>query len=228
MLTPTQSVATTVLEHSECAEIFQRHRIDFCCRGAISIERAAQERGVELGALMQELSSAIAARTPSGGDVLSSLSTSALVEYIVGKHHAYLHRTLPFLTALAAKVARVHGERNPALRSVDRHVGELSATLLIHLDDEEVRLFPMLSGAAATREAKAREVAAMREEHLGVAALLHAMHVETDGYAAPPWACASYRTLMSELAALERDLFTHIHLENHVLAPRFEWPAEPR
>jgi regulator of cell morphogenesis and NO signaling len=37
----------------------------------------------------------------------------------------------------------------------------------------------------------------------------------------PEWACTSYRTLLSELAALEGDVLRHVHLENHVLMPRF-------
>ena len=43
MVNPSEQVAKVVLEHSECAEVFQRHRIDFCCRGDMSIEQAASE-----------------------------------------------------------------------------------------------------------------------------------------------------------------------------------------
>ena len=61
-LTASQTVATTVLDYSETAAIFQRHRIDFCCRGHLSIEQAARERGVELAALMKSLGEAIEIR----------------------------------------------------------------------------------------------------------------------------------------------------------------------
>ena len=37
----------------------------------------------------------------------------------------------------------------------------------------------------------------------------------------PEWGCSSYRVLMSELEALEGDVLRHVHLENHVLMPRF-------
>jgi regulator of cell morphogenesis and NO signaling len=54
-----------------------------------------------------------------------------------------------------------------------------------------------------------------------VAALLERVRSASDDFALPSWACNSYRTLFSELEQLERDLHTHVHLENHVLKPRF-------
>ena len=43
-----------------------------------------------------------------------------------------------------------------------------------------------------------------------------------EDFTVPDWACTSYRTLFRELSALEKDVFTHVHLENHVLMPRFQ------
>jgi quercetin dioxygenase-like cupin family protein len=54
-----------------------------------------------------------------------------------------------------------------------------------------------------------------------VAALLERIRVASDDLTIPSWACGSYRMLFNELQAAERDTFTHVHLENHVLAPRF-------
>ncbi|MGK4007972.1 DUF542 domain-containing protein [Sorangium sp. So ce1036] len=222
MLSPAQSVANIVLDHSECAQVFQQHRIDFCCRGELSLERAARERGVELPALLGQLERAIAERRGAAPDAMRDASTPALIDHIVGKHHAYLRKALPFVRALAAKVARVHGERNPKLRALDGAVGELSDALLAHLDDEEANLFPALRSAGADVDPEtARALAAMREEHLAVAKLLETLRDASDDFALPDWACGSYRALFGELQAIEQDTFRHVHLENHVLAPRF-------
>jgi len=51
--------------------------------------------------------------------------------------------------------------------------------------------------------------------------LLERVRAAGDDFTLPPWACNSYRALFSELAQLEGDVFTHVHLENHVLRPRF-------
>src|SRR5690606_17370878 len=111
-LRPSQNVATVVLDHSECAPIFQRHRIDYCCHGEVSIEEAARERGIDLDALMRELDQAISERRGPQPASMAELSTEALIEHIVATHHAYLRKTLPFVRVLATKVARVHGDHN--------------------------------------------------------------------------------------------------------------------
>ena len=230
-ITASQTIASVVAAHSETAEVFQRHRIDFCCRGEHSVEVAARERGMEPDELVEQLRRAIENRRGSGplDRNIAELSTAMLVEHIVGTHHAYLRKTLPFLVPLAKKVARVHGEHNPKLLALRDAVEELSDTLLPHLDEEEQQLFPALVSTTglATGEA-ARQLGTMMQDHLVVAALLEQIRGAGDDFTVPAWGCSSYRTLLGELHAVERDTFTHVHLENHVLKPRFEAPAAPR
>ena len=221
-LTASQTVATTVLDYSETAAIFQRHRIDFCCRGHLSIEQAARERGVELAALMKSLGEAIEIRRDGAQPSPKDLSTPALIDHIVDKHHAYLRKTLPFLRPLATKVARVHGDHNPKLRELAEVVDDLTEALLPHIDEEEKILFPALRVTTGAPDPATRaQLATMVDDHLAVAALLERVHETTDDYAIPEWACGSYRTLFRELEEVERDTLAHVHLENHVLRPRF-------
>jgi regulator of cell morphogenesis and NO signaling len=221
MLDPRQTVADLVLDHSECAAVFQRHRIDFCCRGELSIAEAAAARGIEAARLVAELAEAIAARrgTPPGDP--RELSTAQLIAYIVAKHHAYLRGVLPHVQALAAKVSRVHGEHVPALRDLAAAVEALVSALIPHLDEEEQVLFPALTAVQPDPATIAPQLAAMLDEHRAVAELLARIRGASDDFTPPDWACNSYRTLFSELRQLEADVFTHVHLENHVLRPRF-------
>ena len=221
MLDSQQIIADVVLDHSECAAVFQRHHIDFCCRGDLSIEAACERAGIETAALLDELSNAIAERARSKGDP-RALSTAALIHHIVAKHHGYLRATLPFVHALATKVSRVHGGHNPRLQELEALVHELSDVLRTHLDEEEDVLFPaMLAEPPASGAPIARGLDAMQDEHLAVGSLLRRIRKATEEFALPDWACNSYRTLFSELEQLESDVFKHVHLENHVLMPRF-------
>ena len=221
MLDRRQPVAQVVLEHSECARVFQRHRIDFCCHGERSVLQAAQARKLDVATLMAELEAAIQARSVSGDQDPRALTTPQLIAHIVNKHHAYLRENLPLIQTLAAKVSRVHGEHNLKLRVLAAVVEELAETLLPHLEEEERRLFVALDTPRSDPAEIESQLAAMRDEHLGVAGLLAHLHDTTDEFTLPPWACNSYRTLFRELMALESDIMTHVHLENHVLAPRF-------
>jgi regulator of cell morphogenesis and NO signaling len=51
--------------------------------------------------------------------------------------------------------------------------------------------------------------------------LLGTIRKLTAGFTIPEWGCNTYRVLMAELEALEADILRHVHLETHVLAPRF-------
>jgi regulator of cell morphogenesis and NO signaling len=216
-----QAVAEVVLEHSECARVFQRHRIDFCCHGEQSVAAAAHARKLDVAALVDELETAIQTRSAQAKQDPRMLTTPQLIAHIVNEHHAYARENLPLIRTLAAKVSRVHGEYNLKLRVMAAVVEELAETLLPHLDEEEQRLFVTLGAKSSDRAALETELQSMREEHVAVGALLSQLRDATDEFSLPESACNSYRTLFRELMALENDIMTHVHLENHVLAPRF-------
>ena len=105
---PQQTVANLVLDHSECAAVFQHHRIDFCCRGELTITEAAKSKGVELGALTQELSLAIADRRGDRALDPRELSTPRL-----GRAHRLAPPRVPAPDAALRRDARREGGPRP-------------------------------------------------------------------------------------------------------------------
>jgi regulator of cell morphogenesis and NO signaling len=220
MLDPATPVANLVLDHSECAPVFARHRIDYCCKGKKPLADACRDLGLDIGAIVGELETAIAGRhtVPSPVDP-RTLSTREVITTLIAPHHQYLHRSMPYLQILAAKVARVHGEHEPSLLEVALKFDLLVETLRVHLAEEEAVLFPAL---IEHRDVDVIEMLLdMRREHEEVGSMLAELRRAARDYVPPDWACNSYRTLMSELAALEADVLEHVHIENHVLLPRF-------
>ena len=221
MLIRTPTVAAIVLEHPACASVFQKHRIDFCCGGDVTVDQACAARGVEADVVKEELEAAILAREGYRGQDPREMSTPTLIAHIVDKHHRFLRGALPTVLALATKVARVHGAREPKLRALGTAVQELVDALSPHLDREEKVLFPALSEGRGEGPDTAAELAEMTGDHLAVASLLDRIHDASDGFQVPPWGCNSYRALFSELRTMDGDIREHVHLENHVLLPRF-------
>jgi regulator of cell morphogenesis and NO signaling len=218
------TIAQIVTDHAVAARVFQKYGIDFCCRGNVSVAEACRTRPVAPEALFEELETAVAEGAGSDGPDPRTLSTPALIALIVDRHHGYLRRALPYLQPLAEKVAKVHGPHNPKLQPLLETFVAVRGALEPHIDDEEQNLFPALAAPQPDRESIARQVASMNEEHLAVGSLLEQMRTLSDGYATPEWGCNSYRVLMAELEALEGDVLRHVHLENHVLVPRFSTP----
>ncbi len=216
------TVARIVADSFVAARVFRRHHIDFCCHGDVSVPDACRERALDPDAVFAELEAEVAsaAGEPREDDP-TALSTPALLARIVDRHHGYLRRALPSIAPLVAKVASVHGGRNPKLAAVRDAFDGLAAALLPHLDQEEEVLFPALASRRPDPAIVRAELAAMHADHLAVGALLERIREATDGFTVPEWGCNTYRVTMRELDALEADVLRHVHLENHVLMPRF-------
>ncbi len=224
MIDPQQTVGDLVLDHPECAAVLQRHRIDYCCGGNQTLAGACLKRGLDVGPLAAALEQAVRER---GGDEMDArtLSSPALIAHIVVRYHTPLRKTLPFVRTLGAKVARVHGGHNPRLVELDRVIAELADTLEAHIDDEEATLFPTLERREPQPAAAGRLSKTTRDEHEMVGGFVNRMRAASDDYTVPDWACNSYRVLFRELEHLETDVLRHVHLENHVLLPRFAGAA---
>lgn len=217
----TETVARIVARYPETAVVFRGHRIDYCCRGDVTVMDAFSGRNEDLEALFAELESSI--RTTTGGDAedVRSLSDAALLARIVDRHHAYLRQALPRIEPLLSRVAEVHGAHNPKLVALRRAVSELSTVLLDHVDFEEELVFPGLVSLGGPRPSAVGHLQAMAREHLDVGMRLAQLRFLADDFTTPSWGCSSYRLLMSELEGLDADILQHVHVENHVLMPRF-------
>lgn len=214
-----QTVAEIVARFPASARVFQAHRIDFCCKGDQTLAAAAGPAGEP--ELLAEIEAAIRAPAAAAEGPATDLPTPALVGRILDRHHGYLRRALPAIGPVLEKVAAVHGDREPRLAPLLATFLELEAAVLPHLDEEEQVLFPLLLSRAPDRDRVAEALGRMREDHLGVGAALERIRALTDDFTAPEWSCRSYRLAMAELEDLETDLLRHVHLENHVLMPRF-------
>ncbi len=215
------TVAQIVARHSETAAVFQRHRIDFCCRGDVTVAQACAGKE-DPEALFAELEVAVREHAEEESEEdLMSLSATALLTQIVERHHGYLRRALPRVTPLLAKVAAVHGEHNPKLHELRSAFAELGDMLEPHLEFEEEILFPELARPDQPGASPSKHLKEMAREHLEVGTKLAQMRALADDFTTPPWGCSSYRALMTELQELEADVLQHVHLENHVLMPRF-------
>lgn len=214
------SVAQIALDYPSCAQVFHAHRIDFCCRGGLTVQEACAGKGLDAQRIFAELDAAVLSRTAPSDDP-RGLPTPLLIDHIVARHHSYLRRSLPFVEQLARKVARVHGDHNPKLPELATLVSELWQTLEPHLDEEEQAIFPALAAEDPDVKRIASELRAVHDDHLRVGEVLTCIRTLADDYVAPDWACGSYRALMNELRTIELDTLRHVHLENHVLMPRF-------
>jgi len=228
--TEDMTVREIVANDFRTAEVFQRHGIDFCCRGNRSIEEACRSGGISLDRILREVAE-ITAPAASGGPRFNSWDLATLVSYIQGNHHAFVRRTIPVLVNHTQKVAKVHGEAHPEMREVARLFREVADEMTTHMAKEEHILFPYIIALEQAKGANTSTPATpfgtvrnpirmMEAEHESAGDAMARIRSLTSGYAIPAGACTTYRVCLQELEAFERDLHEHVHLENNILFPR--------
>ncbi len=228
----TKTVKEIVVGMPASAKIFEQLGIDYCCGGKNRLDEACQAAGVPLETVTQALEAAGNGEQPGEETTDWSLQPLAsLMNHIVEKHHIFCRQEVARLEPLLQKVVQVHEAAHPELRRIRELFSGLRKELLMHLDKEEMTLFPYIS---RMEESVARGVPFPRPpfgtvqnpvrmmvlEHDNAGAALHEMRRLSSGYHLPPDACNSYRVLYDGLKSFESDMHLHVHLENNILFPR--------
>jgi regulator of cell morphogenesis and NO signaling len=217
-LTPEVPIGRLAAEYPLATRVFARHKIDFCCGGGLPLADVCATKGLDPERVLDEIRTEIA---PAGADVDRWVDAplSDLIDHIVTTYHAPLQEELPRLDAMAEKVVRVHGEKDPErlleLLTVFRG---LAAELDTHMMKEEAILFPMIRRGQGT--GAHGPVTVMVREHEDAGDALRRLRELTRDYTVPEGACNTWRALWAGLAALETAMHEHVHLENNILFPR--------
>lgn len=218
---PDQTIGAIAVNYPASTKVFERHRIDFCCGGGKSLRDVCDARALSLDVVLAELAVVLEERSEDTSRWLSA-PLAELIQHIQQTYHDPLYDELPRLESMAMRVLQVHGHKDfDRLSQLALTVEAVHNELLEHMHKEERILFPaILAGQTVDGP-----LLVMEREHLDVAQQLEKLHTLTDGYKPPKGACATWRALWSGLEGLERDLHTHIHLEENILFPRAQDPS---
>jgi regulator of cell morphogenesis and NO signaling len=225
-----EKVGTIVAEFPGAAEIFKKHKIDFCCGGDRKLHDVITAQGLDFETILQELNAHYVQKKMDSEKKnidWREESITNLVDHIVQTHHAFLQRELPQISELVAKIVRVHGGGHSELLNVHLLFQQLRTEIEQHLAKEEELLFPIVkrydqeNNKSALKEV-VQVIDEIENEHEGAGGILKELRKITSDYKIPLDACATYHLAFKRLEALENDLFRHIHLENNVLHPKLK------
>ena len=220
-LDPSQAIGQIAVQLPGATAVFRRLKLDFCCGGHVSLDQAASDKGLDLQAVVHELS---ALQRPSE---LPDLGTpTELVEHIIARYHEVHRAQLPELIRMARRVEAVHRDNPNTPHGLADALETMEQELLMHMHKEEAVLFPMLR--AGGNSFVSQPIAMMRHEHNDHGEALEHLASLTNDITPPMGACNTWRALYTGLAQLREDLINHIHLENNILFPQFEQAAQPQ
>ncbi|MBU2500820.1 iron-sulfur cluster repair di-iron protein [bacterium] len=217
-ITSETKVGQLAAQHPLATRVFARHGIDFCCGGGEPLGAVCAGKGLETATILAEIAKELEVADETEGR-WDTAPLGALIDHIMVTFHQPLYEELPRLESMARKVLDVHRDKDPErLSELFSLYLEIQAELKQHMMKEEQILFPMIRQGQGAQTGG--PVAVMEKEHEAVGGALRRMRELTDDYTVPAEACNTWRALWHGLAALEKDLHQHIHLENNILFPR--------
>ncbi|MGG0188052.1 iron-sulfur cluster repair di-iron protein [Bacillus rhizoplanae] len=227
VFTETSVIGDIVTQFPKASDLFKSYRIDFCCGGNKQLIDAINERNLSAEEVITNLNTLYYETKLLNEAAIdwTIASYSELIDYIVNKHHRYLNEELPQLSPYVTKVLRVHGSEQPHLAKIHKLFHELKTELEQHLIKEETEDFPLIlafeQNPTDENYTKLRKVVEeLESEHSHAGNIIKELRNITNDFTPPEGACGTYRLVYQRLAALESDLFQHIHLENNILFPR--------
>lgn len=229
MLTKEKTIGELVAEDFRTAQVFRKYKIDFCCKGNRTIQEACENKHVLVEDVYRDLENINQGK--SGDFNFNSWPLDLLAEYVEKTHHRYVEENSAVLLQYLNKLCKVHGDRHPELFEINELFIESAQDLGAHMKKEELMLFPFIKRMVAAKNkgedlpkphfgTVENPVAMMKHEHTVEGDRFVKIAELTNGYQFPDDACGTFQVTYKMLEDFEKDLHTHIHLENNILFPK--------
>jgi regulator of cell morphogenesis and NO signaling len=224
-----QMVGALVAADHRTIEVFTKYGIDYCCGGDKPLGQACAEKGINVRDLLDEIASATA--NGESSHAYNQWSLDFLADYIVNQHHAYAKKRIPVMNAMAEAVVAALGEALPEVSAVETIWKTLSGELVMHMQKEELMLFPYIKRLVRNQEkggaispprfgSAAELIRSMEDEHGATGDQLAELERLTNGFTPPEDACGTFQSLYAYLDGFQKDTKQHVHLENNILFPK--------
>ena len=223
------TVAEVVSKKLGSDHVFSKYKIDFCCGGGDSLDKACKESGVEFEVLKAEIESIN--NEISGSSNTNNADIPSLIELSKDGYHVSISDTIFEILPFAAKVAEVHGfehaevvEINKLVKGIDSVITEMfqnSIMSLYPIMDEIIELNAKKVGVSLEllknlqKTIKRNEIA---QQLVGDS--LKEIAALSSHYSVPAEACNSYRFLYEKLHEFHHEVQKYMHLEKNVLIPK--------
>lgn len=217
-------IGEIVAKDIKFADVFLKHKIDFCCKGNKSLKEVTTNKNLDI----EQIKNEIFAMLDNCKNNDENLSMSQIIEVIVKKHHTFVRENSQEINTLLVKLVKVHGDTHPYLRQVKDMFLESTVELEHHMFKEENLLFPyiielenaLLSEKPITPPffgTVLNPIERMREEHSIEGDRFEEISKITNNFTPPSDACNTFKLTYYKLNEFVNDLYHHIHLENNIL-----------
>lgn len=159
-----------------------------------------------------------------------NMNCSHLVDYIIQKHHQYAFNAILRIKPMIENIIGLDVD-HPELKLLNDYFGLISNELSLHMQKEEVVLFPNIHklvlaesngipfDTSGFRLIKS-PASVMMTEHKTISLMEEKIVKLTNNFEAPVNVSNSFKELFQILKEFDEDLQQHAHLEDDILVPK--------
>ena len=228
-ITKDSTVAEVVSKNLGSDHVFSKYKIDFCCGGGDTLEKACKENGVEFEILKQEIETIN--NTISSEVNLNDLDVKSLIILAKDEFHVYISDSIYDIMPLAEKVAEVHGTAHSEVVEVCVLFTNLETVLTEMLKNSILSLYPSINEilnlpnptadfSLEQLEELQRSIKRNEIAQILTGDALKEISRLSSNYIAPTEACNSYKFLYEKLQEFELEVHKYMHLEKNVIIPK--------
>lgn len=230
------SVGALVAADSRVATVLDAYGIDYCCHGNEPLAEICKRLSISSEGLARHLKIHLKTHT-SPAFYFDFWPMGLLAAYIERKHHRFIKSQVPLLVHLFIEALKHPSERAGSLPEVKQVFWKVAEDLLDHVAREERILFPYLRKletndkgeipfAASHFDTVRESIVTLFREHHREGACLQDLRSVTNGYKLSIHSSYWESLIYPQLEAFDRDMKTHLHLENNILFPKALSAAE--
>ena len=228
-ITKENTVAEVVSKNLGSDHVFSKYKIDFCCGGGDTLEKACNEKGIDFEVLKQEIDALNNKIT--GGVAIEELDIPTLIDQVKEVYHIVISDAFYEISPYAEKVANVHGGAHKELVEINDLYKNVELVINETFRNSLMSLYPIINEIVDASEKseevsidtlqafqKAIERNEIAQKLIGdsfkeIASLSSNYQVPADG-------CNSYKYLYKNLKQLEHEVHKYMHFEKNVLIPK--------
>ncbi|WP_298371055.1 DUF542 domain-containing protein [uncultured Lutibacter sp.] len=228
-ITKENTVAEVVSKNLGSDYVFSKYKIDFCCGGGDTLEKACKESGVDFDILKQEIETIN--NKISGETNIEELDIPTLISEVKGGFHTTISDGLYEILPYAAKVAQVHGSEHKEVIEINELIIAVEMVITETFKNSIMSLYPSINEIVDANE-KSEEVTleslqalqkAIKRNEIAQGLMgdsFKEISKLSSNYTTPESACNSYKFLYKNLQQLEHQVHKYMHFEKNVLIPK--------
>lgn len=228
-ITKENTVAEVVSKNLGSDQIFSKYKIDFCCGGGDTLEKACKESGIEFEVLKHEIESVNNKIT--GGVSIDELDIPTLINEVKGGFHATISDAFYEIAPFAEKVTNVHGEAHKELVEINELYKNVELVINETFRNSIMSLYPIINEIIEKSEkSEVISIELLQDFKKTINRNEIAQKLIGDSfkeiarlssnYKVPEDGCNSYVYLYKNLKQLEHEVHKYMHFEKNVLIPK--------